>query len=102
MDPTFILVTLLVKLGVAAAISSALVRSYEFHSRLFREEGRTLRDTIIVTIAIVVPYGLGVQVRQLVNNFQAADNAFEACMIIGVIAGPYAGILGGALLSVPA
>jgi two-component system, LytTR family, sensor kinase len=101
-DQTFILVTLLVKLGVAAAISSALVRSYEFHSRLFREEGRTLRDSVILTIAIVVPYGLGVQVRQLVNNFQAADNSFEACVIIGVIAGPYAGLLGGAMLAIPA
>jgi two-component system, LytTR family, sensor kinase len=101
-DQNLILVNLLVKLGVAAAISAALVRSYEFHSRLFREENRTLRDTIIVAIAICVPYGLGVQVRQLVKNFMAADNAFEASMIIGVIAGPYAGLLGGSLLAIPA
>jgi two-component system LytT family sensor kinase len=101
-DQTFILVTLLVKLGVAAAISSALVRSYEFHSRLFREEGRSFSDTLIVAIAICVPYGLGVQVRQLVVNFQAADNAFEASVIMGVIAGPAAGVLGGALLAIPA
>lgn len=102
MDQKFILVTLLVKLGVAAAISSALVRSYEFHSRLFREEGRTLRDTIILTIAVSVPYGLGVQVRHLVVNFKAADLAFEACIIMGVIGGPVAGILGGTLVAIPA
>jgi two-component system LytT family sensor kinase len=102
-DQNLILVTLLVKLGVAAAISAALVRSYEFHSRLFREEEhRALRDTVVVTIAICVPYGLGVEVRQLVKNFMAADNAFEATMIIGVIAGPYAGLAGGVLLSLPA
>jgi two-component system, LytTR family, sensor kinase len=102
-EQNLILVTLLVKLGVAAAISAALVRSYEFHSRLFREEEhRSLRDTVIVTIAICVPYGLGVQVRQLVKNFMAADNAFEATMIIGVIAGPYAGLAGGILLGIPA
>ncbi len=103
MDQNLILVTLLVKLGVAAAISAALVRSYEFHSRLFREEEhRSLRDTVIVTISLCVPYGLGVVVRQLVKNFMAADNAFEATMIIGVIAGPYAGLGGGLLMSIPA
>ena len=76
MDQKFILVTLLVKLGVSAAISAALVRSYEFHSRLFKEDNRSLRDTTILTVAICIPYGLGVQVRQLVLNFKAADLAF--------------------------
>jgi two-component system, LytTR family, sensor kinase len=102
MDQKFILVTLLVMLGVSAAISAALVRSREFHSRLFREEGRTLRDTTILTIAISIPYGLGVQVRHMVKNFQAADLAFEATMIMGVIGGVYAGVLGGVLVSIPA
>ncbi|HUQ49142.1 MAG TPA: histidine kinase [Terriglobales bacterium] len=102
MDQTFILITLLVKLGVAAAISSALVRSYEFHSRLFKEDNRSLRDTTILTVAICVPYGLGVYVRQLVLNFKAADQAFEALLVIGVIGGKYAGVLGGFLLSLPA
>ncbi|MCU1284315.1 MAG: periplasmic sensor signal transduction histidine kinase [Acidobacteriales bacterium] len=102
MDQKFILVTLLVKLGVSAAISAALVRSREFHSRLFREEGRSLRDTTILTIAIAIPYGLGVQVRHMVANFKAADLAFEATMITGVIGGVYAGVLGGVLMSIPA
>src|SRR5437879_1121365 len=102
MDQKFILVTLLVKLGVSAAISAALVRSREFHSRLFREEGRSLRDTTILTVAIAIPYGLGVQVRHMVANFKAADLAFEATMITGVIGGVYAGVLGGVLMSIPA
>lgn len=101
MDQKFILVTLLVKLGVSAAISAALVRSYEFHSRLFKED-RSLRDTTILTIAICIPYGLGVQVRHLVQNFKAADLSFESLFVIGVIAGRYAGVLGGLLLSIPA
>src|SRR5258708_7434603 len=102
MDQKFILVTLLVKLGASAAIAAALVRSREFHSRLFHEEGRSLRETTIITIAIAIPYGLGVQVRQMVANFKAADLAFEATMIIGVIGGVYAGVLGGVLVSIPA
>lgn len=102
MDQRFILVTLLVKLGVAAAISSALVRSWEFHSRLFQEEGRSLRDTTLLTVMICIPYGMGVQVRHMVQNFKAADEAFEAAVIIGVIGGPFAGALGGTLLAIPA
>jgi two-component system, LytTR family, sensor kinase len=101
-DQKFILVTLLVKLGVSAAISAALVRSYEFHSRLFKENNRSLRDTTILTVAICIPYGLGVQVRHLVQNFKAADLAFESLFVIGVIGGKYAGVLGGLLLAIPA
>ncbi len=102
MDQRFILVTLLVQLGVAAAISSALVRSREFHSRLFKEEGRSNRDAAILALALSVPYGLGVQVRFMVANFKAADLAFEGIILTGVIGGTFAGMLGGALMSVPA
>src|SRR3954471_10406158 len=102
MDQNLILVTLLVKLGASAAISAALVRSWEFRSRLFHEQDRSPRETAILTIAIAIPYGLGVQVRHMVKNFQAADLAFEATMIMGVIGGVYAGVLGGVLVSIPA
>lgn len=102
MDSKFILITLLVKLGVSAAIAAALVRSWEFHSRLFREESRSLRDTLILTIFVSVPYGLGVQVRSVVPNFKAADLAFESIILMGVIGGTYAGIMGAILVSIPA
>src|SRR5438270_5402232 len=102
MDQRFILVTLLVQLGVAAAISSALVRSREFHSRLFREEHRSRRDATFLAIALSVPYGLGVQVRFMVANFKAADLAFEGIIITGVIGGTHAGILAGILMAIPA
>src|SRR5947199_7179110 len=102
MDQKFILVTMLVKLGASAAISAALVRSWEFRSRLFHEEGRTHRETAILTLAIAIPYGLGVQVRHMVANFKAGDLAFEGTVIMGVIGGVYAGVLGGALVAIPA
>jgi two-component system LytT family sensor kinase len=101
-DSKFILITLLVKLGVSAAIAAALVRSWEFHSRLFREESRSFRDTLILTIFVSVPYGLGVQVRSVVPNFKAADLAFESIILMGVIGGTYAGIIGAVLVSIPA
>jgi two-component system, LytTR family, sensor kinase len=100
-DQRFIFLTLLVKLGVAAAISAALVRSYEFHSRLFREERRTNFDVLFLTVATCVPYALGVQVREMVKNFQAADNSLEAAIICGVIAGPWPGALAGVLVAAP-
>jgi two-component system LytT family sensor kinase len=102
MDSSLIVVRLLVKLGASAAISAALVRSWEFRSRLFHEEGRTSRETAILTIAIAIPYGLGVQVRHMVSNFKAADLAFEGTVIMGVIGGVYAGVLGGMLVAIPA
>jgi two-component system LytT family sensor kinase len=102
MDQKFILVTMLVKLGASAAISAALVRSYEFHSRLFKEGRRTVMDTIIMTVAISVPYGLGVQVRHMVKNFLAADMSLEGTIIMGLMGGPWAGLLGGFIVAMPA
>jgi len=61
-DSRFILVTLLVKLGVAAAVSSALVRSRYFKALLFQEE-RTLQQKMHLMLFIVTPFALGVLVR---------------------------------------
>jgi two-component system LytT family sensor kinase len=100
MDQRLILVTLLVKLGVAAAIASALVRSKIFKSMLFREE-RTKAETFYLVLFAGFPFALGVMVRGSVHNFLAADLAFEATVLIGVIGGRFAGILAGALMSLP-
>jgi two-component system LytT family sensor kinase len=100
MDQRLILITLLVKLGVAAAIASALVRSKIFKSMLFREE-RTKAETLYLVLFAGFPFALGVMVRGSVHNFLAADLAFEATVLIGVIGGRFAGILAGALMSLP-
>ena len=101
MDSRFILVTLLVKLGVAAAVSSAVVRSRYFKELLFQEE-RTLQQKIHLTLFIVTPFALGVLVRVAVRNFQAADLSVEAAILLGVIGGRVAGATGGALLGLTA
>jgi two-component system, LytTR family, sensor kinase len=100
-DSRFILVTLLVKLGVAAAVSSAVVRSRRFKELLFQEE-RTLRQKLHLTLFIVTPFALGVLVRVAVRNFQAGDLSVEAAMLLGVIGGRVAGATGGALLGLAA
>jgi two-component system LytT family sensor kinase len=100
-DSKFILVTLLIKLGVAAAVASALVRSRYFKQLVFREE-RSLAQVIHLVLLISVPFALGVVVRVGVRNFLAADVAFESAILIGVIGGPLAGALGAAMLGAPA
>src|SRR5690348_5237082 len=96
-----ILISLLVRLGVAAAIASALVRSREFQGLLYREE-RTLRQKFYLVLFLGVPLALGVLVRVFTPNFIAADLTFEGVILIGVIGGRAAGVLGGLLLALPA
>src|SRR6516165_11911239 len=99
-DSRLILVTILIRLGVAAAISSVLVRARRFRVLLFREE-RTLGEKIEVVLIIGTPIALGVVARQFVRNFYAADISFEGAILMGVIAGRMAGTLGGILVSIP-
>ncbi len=100
-DSTLILITLLVKLGVAASVSSALARSRSFQNLLF-EENRSGAHTMSLLAWICIPLTLGVWVRIIVPNFYAADIAFETVIILGVLLGPLSAMAGGALLSVPA
>jgi two-component system LytT family sensor kinase len=100
-DSKLILITLLVKLGVAAALSSALARSRVFQDLLFRES-RTVGQTIGLLAFVCIPLGLGVWVRLTVSNFLAADISFEATIILGILLGPWSAIAGAFLLSLPA
>jgi two-component system LytT family sensor kinase len=100
MDQRLILVTLLIRLGVAAAISSVLVRARRFRVLLFREE-RTLGEKIEMVLIISTPLALGVLVRWAVRNFYAADIAFEGAILMGVIGGRLVGTLGGVMVSLP-
>src|SRR5512142_1984939 len=100
-DQRLILVTLLVKLGVAAAVASALVRSKVFKTNLFRED-RTVSEKLYLVLFAGFPFALGVMVRGSVHNFLAADLSFEAAVLTGVIGGRFAGMLAGALIALPA
>jgi len=100
MDQRLVLVTLLIKLGVSAAVSSVLARSRRFRVLLFRE-GRPLSENLEMVIFIGVPYALGVIVRHSVKNFIAADLAFESAILMGVITGRVGGMAGGLLVSLP-
>ena len=101
MDSQTILIHLALKLGVAAAVSSSLVRSKEFKLLLFREE-RTFRQKVYLALCIALPIMIGVWIRLSVKSFLAGDLSFETALLLGVIGGRWAGSLGGVLMGIPA
>lgn len=100
MEPRLILINLLIKLGVAAAVSSTLVRSKEFKSLLFREQ-RTFRQKVYLVLWFALPIMIGVWIRISQTTFQASDISFETALLLGVMGGRWAGSLGGALVGLP-
>ncbi|HYA23204.1 MAG TPA: histidine kinase [Terriglobales bacterium] len=101
MEQRLILINLLIKLGVAAAVGSTLVRSVEFKNLLFRED-RSLKQKIYLVLWIAGPLALGVWFRLSARSFLAGDLSFETAVVLGVIGGRLTGVLGGALVSLPA
>ena len=101
MESRVILVNLLIKLGIAAALSSALARSVEFKSLLFREE-RSLKQQIYLVLWFGIPMALAVWIRFSVKSFYAGDLSMETTILLGAIVGRTAGILGGAFIALPA
>ena len=101
MEPRLILIHLVLKLGVAAVVSSTLVRSVEFKSLLFREE-RTFRQKLYLVLWFGLPISIGVWIRFSVPSFLAGDLSFETALLLGAIGGRWAGSLGGLLMAVPA
>ncbi|HLZ00274.1 MAG TPA: histidine kinase [Candidatus Angelobacter sp.] len=101
MDLQLLLITLLIKMGVATAVASALGRAREFKKLLFQQH-RSPRNTILLVLFTCIPFALGVYIRCAVKNFMPADLGFEASILIGVMGGRMAGVLGGTILAVPA
>jgi two-component system, LytTR family, sensor kinase len=95
-----LLITLLVKLGVATAVGSVLGRTKEFKKLLFKHT-RSTRQAVYLVLFTCIPFALGVYIR-CAAHWAPADLGFEASILIGVIGGRFAGTLGGALLALPA
>ena len=95
------MITLLVELGVAAAVSSSLARSKTFRNLLLLPN-RTLKQTAQLVAFICVPLTLGVWIRVRVPNFLAADLSLETAILLGILVGPVSAMAGGAALALPA
>ncbi len=98
---SLIFITLLVELGVAAAVSSSLARSRTFRDLLLLGH-RSLKQTAQLVALICGPLVAGVAIRLRVPNFYAADISFEATILLGILVGPAAAMAGGAVLAIPA
>src|SRR5690348_7077856 len=107
MELSLFLINLLVKLGLGAALAAALVRSVEFKALLYREQ-RSLRDRVYLVFWLVISEWIGKALAAGVWKFGATpspivgDLSLETTMLLGALAGRFAGILGGALLALPA
>ncbi len=96
------LITLLVKVGVIAAVASFGIRSTAVRRMLLRDE-RTLDQRIRLSLWFAALFAPGEIIRILAPDYSALDLALEspACSA-GLMSGYVSGMLAGILLSIPA
>lgn len=95
------LLTLLLKVAVAASLASILSRFGAFQRMLVSEE-RTIVQRTRLALAITVPFAFGVGTRVFIPTYQAVDLGLEGAMVAGLIGGYFSGLLSGVLISMPA
>lgn len=96
----FLLSTLIVKLAVVATLSTMLVR-FPWFRRILLTERRDWPDRLIFAVGFGVPLSAGV-VARLLLGYNATDLTLEGSFLAGLIAGPYAGVIVGTFVGLPA
>ena len=94
------LVSLLVKVGVVAAIASILVRWNAVKRMLLREE-RNLKQRLLFGLWLGGIFAAGVAVR-IVLKYEAADISLEGALVAGLLGGYVTGSFAGLLIGLPA
>ncbi len=95
-----LLVTLLVKVGVGAALASILVRSEVFKKLVFRAQ-RSVRECLALGSLFGVVFAIGVAVR-VTLKYKAPDLSLEGALLAGLLGGHVTGALAGAIMALPA
>ena len=95
------LVTLLLRVAVAASLASILSRFTAFQRMLMREE-RTLVQRVKLALSCAALYGASVATRVLNPNYHAVDLGLEGSLVAGLVGGYVSGLLAGVLISLPA
>jgi two-component system LytT family sensor kinase len=94
-----LLTALLVKLAVMAASATILVRFRRFrHFLIFEHRPSPDRLAFALSLGILLSAGVG---ARLLLRYDAADLTLEGAFLAGLIDGPYAGVIVGALVGVP-
>jgi len=96
-----LVVTLLVKVAVAASMASILIRVGAFKRMLLKEE-RTLVQRVQFSLAFAASFGAGVAVRVITHGYPAADLGLEGSLLSGMLGGYVTGLISGVLISIPA
>src|SRR5918997_3913954 len=95
------LANLLIKLAVAAALASILVRSDVLKRALLRNE-RTLVQRVQLALGFAAVFGAGVATRVLTGVYMAVDLGLEGSLLAGILGGYVSGLISGVLISLPA
>jgi two-component system LytT family sensor kinase len=96
----FLVMTLVVKVTIVAAVATILVRYHRFRHILISER-RAWPERMTFALSVGIPLTLGVTFRLLLG-YKAADLTLEGAFLAGLIAGPYAGALVGLVVALPA
>jgi len=95
------LITLLVKIGVAASIASFGVRSDAVKRMLLREE-RTLGQRVRLALWFAAVFAPGVLIRVVTHDSYAAlDLSLEGSLLAGITGGYICGWLAGMMIAIP-
>jgi two-component system LytT family sensor kinase len=101
MEPQHLL-TLLLRVAVAASLASILSRFGAFQRMLMRED-RTLVQRVKLALMFWAMYGMSVLFRVLNPiKYDAVDLGLEGSLLSGMVGGYVTGLLSGILISIPA
>lgn len=95
------LITLLLKIGVAASIASVGVRSEAARRMLLREE-RTLAQRVRLALWFAAIFTPGVLVRVVTGSYKALDLSLEGALLAGITGGYVCGWFAGMMIAIPA
>jgi two-component system, LytTR family, sensor kinase len=96
------LLTLLLRVAVAASLASILSRFSAFQLMLMRED-RTLVQRVKLALMCSALYGTGVIFRVFnPAKYDAVDLGLEGSLLAGMVGGYVTGLLSGILISIPA
>jgi two-component system, LytTR family, sensor kinase len=96
-----LLLTLLLKVGVASSFAALLARWNTFRRVLFTEE-RDVDQKLKLMLFMTPPLIVGVSLRLVGSAYRFADLSLEGAFLMGLLAGRVVGPIGGAIITVPA
>lgn len=96
----YLFTTLVVKVAMMALLAVMLVRYHRFRELLISER-RAWPARFFFAFGLGFPLALGVAMRLLLG-YNAADLTLEGAFLAGLVTGPWAGALVGAMIGAPA